>query len=75
MEQRLPKQLGYGVKSAGLWVHRADIEDGHSPGVNTTEAARFKALAQQNREMKRGNEILKRPESYSGAELDRQHKK
>ena len=30
---------------------------------------------QENRELKRANEILKRAASFFGAELDRQHKK
>ena len=44
-------------------------------GVSTSEAARMRALEQENRELKRANEILKRAASFFGAELDRQHKK
>jgi transposase len=73
--QRVAKQLGYGVESVRLWVRQADIDDGHAPGVSTSEAARIKALEQENRELKRANEILKRAASFFGAELDRQHKK
>ena len=45
------------------------------PGLSTSDAARLKALEQENRELKRANEILKRAASFFGAELDRQYKK
>ena len=73
--QRVATQLGYGTESVRLWVRQADIDDGHAPGVSTSEAARVKELEQENRELKRANEILKRAASFFGAELDRQHKK
>ncbi len=58
-----------------LWVRQADIDEGHAPGVSTQEAARVRELEQENRELRRANEILKRAASFFGAELDRQHKK
>jgi transposase len=39
------------------------------------EARTIKELEQENRELRRANEILKRAASFFGAELDRQHKK
>ena len=72
---RVARQLGYGVESVRSWVRQADIDDGYAPGVSTAESARIKALEQENRELKRANEILKRAASFFGAELDRQHKK
>ncbi len=44
-------------------------------GVSTSDTAKMKALEQENRELRRANEILKRAASFFGAELDRQHKK
>ena len=73
--QRVAEQLGYGVESVRTWVKQADIDEGHAPGMTTTEAKRIKELEQENRELKRANEILKRAASFFGAELDRQHKK
>jgi transposase len=73
--QRVARQLGYGIESVRSWVRQADIDDGHSPGVSTTESQRVKDLEQEIRELKRANEILKRAASFFGAELDRQHKK
>ena len=73
--QRVARQLGYGIESVRSWVRQADIDDGYSPGVSTAEAQRIKDLEQENRELTRANEILKRAASFFGAELDRQHKK
>lgn len=73
--QRVAEQLGYGVESVRTWVKQAEIDEGHVPGMTTAEAKRIKELEQENRELKRANEILKRAASFFGAELDRQHKK
>lgn len=71
---RVATQLGYGVESLRVWVKQADIDEGVTPGVTTDEAARAKALEQENRELKRANEILRRAAHFFGAELDRQNK-
>src|SRR3954453_12527829 len=73
--QRVATQVGYGTESVRLWVRQADIYDGHTPGVSSSDAARVKELEPENRELRRANEILKRAASFFGAELDRQHKK
>jgi transposase-like protein len=73
--KRVADQLGYGVESVRLWVRQADIDDGHEPGVTTAEAAQIRELEQENRELRRANEILKRAASFFGAELDRQHRR
>jgi transposase len=69
---RVAKQLGYGVESVRSWVKQADIDDGERPGTTSAEAERIKALEQENRELKRSNEILRRASAYfAQAELDR----
>ena len=73
--QRVATQPGYGTESVRLWVRRADIDEGHAPGVTSSESARMRELEQENRELRRANEILKRAASFFGAELDRQHRK
>jgi transposase len=73
--QRVARQLGYGIESVRSWVRQADIDDGYTPGVSTSESQRVRDLEQEIRELKRANEILKRAASFFGAELDRQHKK
>jgi transposase-like protein len=69
--QRVAAQLGYGVESVRSWVHQADIDAGQKPGVTTAEAEKIKALEQENRELKRANEILRRASAFFAAELDR----
>jgi transposase-like protein len=62
--QRVAAQLGYGVESVRSWVRQADIDDGQKPGVTTAEAEKIKALEQENRELKRANEILRRASAF-----------
>ena len=69
--QRVANQLGYGTESVRAWVRQADIDDGDRPGVSTAEVERIKALEQENRELKRTNEILRRASAFFAAELDR----
>ena len=72
---RVASQLGYGTESVRSWVRQADVDEGQVPGVSTAEARRVRELEQENRELRRANEILKRAASFFGAELDRQHRK
>lgn len=72
--KRVADQLGFGVESVRKWVRQAEIDAGEAPGTTTAQTEREKALEQENRELRRANEILKRAASFFGAELDRQHK-
>ena len=72
--QRVAEQLGYGIESVRAWVRQADIDEGHVAGVSTDDVARIRALEQENRELRRANEILRRAATFFGAELDRQQK-
>jgi len=72
--QRVAAQLGYGTESVRKWVHQADTDAGVAPGVTTAEAARVKKLEQENRELRRANEILRRASAFFAAELDRPSK-
>jgi transposase len=70
--QRVAKQLGFGVESVRSWVRQADIDGGSKAGTTTEDAERIKRLEQENRELKRANEILRRASAYfAAAELDR----
>jgi transposase len=71
---RVAKQLGYGIESVRAWVRQADIDEGVTAGTTTAEADRVKALEQENRELRRANEILKRASAFFAAELDRPQK-
>jgi transposase len=72
--RRVAGQLGYGVESVRSWVKQTDVDDGVRPGMSTREAQRLKELEQENRELRRANEILRRAATFFGAELDRQQR-
>ena len=55
--QRVAEQLGYGVETVRKWVKRADVNEGLKAGTSSEDRARIKALEQENRELKRANEI------------------
>ena len=69
--RRVANQLGYGVESVRAWVTQSDIDDGRRLGTSTADAARIKELEQENRELKRANDILKKASAFFAAELDR----
>ena len=70
--RRVARQLGYGVESVRAWVRQADVDGGLKPGTTTEDAKRIKELEQENRELKRANDILKKASAYfAQAELDR----
>lgn len=71
---RVANQLGFGVESVRSWVRRADIDDGVTAGVTSDQAAKVKALEQENRELRRANAILKSASAFFAAELDRPHR-
>jgi transposase len=39
--QRVATQLGYGTESIRSWVRQADIDEGHTAGVSTSDAAKM----------------------------------
>ena len=73
--KRVADQLGIGVESLRKWVAQADIDDGAKPGLSREDAERIKKLEQENRELRRANEILRKASAYfAQAELDRPSK-
>ena len=73
--KRVALQLGYGVESVRSWVKQADVDEGLRPGLSSSEAERMRELEQENRELRRANEILRRAATFFGAELDRQQRR
>ena len=69
--QRVADQIGCGVESLRTWVKQADIDEGVELGLTTVEAKRIKELEQENRELRRANDLLKRASAFFAAELDR----
>jgi transposase len=68
---RVAGQIGCGEESLRTWVKKAEIDDGVEPGVTTAEAVRIRELEQENRELRRANDLLKRASAFFAAELDR----
>ena len=71
---RVAEQLGYGVESVRLWVRQTDIDSGDAAGMSSADRAEMRSLEQENRELRRANEILKRASAFFAAELDRPQK-
>lgn len=69
--QRVAIQIGCGVESLRTWVKQSDIDEGVEPGLTSGEARRIKELEQENRELRRANDLLKRASAFFAAELDR----
>jgi len=67
--QRVADQIGCGVESLRTWVKQADIDEGVEPGLTSAEAKRIKDLEQENRELRRANDLLKRASAFFAAEL------
>ena len=73
--RRVADQLGIGTESLRGWVRQAEIDDGVKPGLSSEDAEKMKRLEQENRELKRANEILRKASAYfAQAELDRPSK-
>ncbi len=70
--KRVADQLGIGTESLRNWVNQADIDAGDRAGLSSDDAERIRRLEQENRELKRANEILRKASAYfAQAELDR----
>jgi transposase-like protein len=69
--KRIAEQLGYGVESVRMWVRQAEIDAGETAGMSTADREKMKELEQENRELRRANEILKKASAFFAAELDR----
>jgi transposase len=55
--QRVAEQLGCGVESLRLWVKQAGVDAGELPGTTSADAERIRQLEQENRELRRANEM------------------
>ncbi len=62
--QRVADQIGCGVESLRTWVKQADIDEGVELGLTTVEAKRINELEQENRELRRANDLLKRASAF-----------
>ena len=67
---RVARELGILEESLRQWVKQAEIDSGQRPGRSTSERSRLRQLEQENRELRRANEILKEAMGFFGRELD-----
>jgi transposase len=71
----IASKLGCTAETLRRWVRQAEQDAGLRGGLTTDERHRLKALEQENRELKRTNEILRKASAYfAQAELDRRGK-
>ena len=68
--KRVADQLDIGVESLRSWVKQHEVDHGERPGTTTDETRRLRELEQENRELRRANEILKAAASFFARELD-----
>jgi len=73
--RRVSDQLGMHPETLRNWVRQAEIDGGVRPGTTTDDVKRLAELEQENRELKRANEILRTASAFfAAAELDRKLK-
>jgi len=71
----IAEKIGCTPETLRKWVRQAERDGGKRPGLKTDERELLKKLQQENRELKRANEILRKASAYfAQAELDRRRK-
>ena len=68
---RIGGQLGINSETLRNWVNQAEIDQGHRPGTSTSDADKIAQLERDDRELRRGNSILRLASASFAAELDR----
>lgn len=61
---QIAKDFGVSDSCLRNWLHAADVEDGHRPGVSVSESAELRELKRRNRLLEQENEILRRAAAY-----------
>ena len=67
---RVARQVDCGEESLRKWVKQDEIDRGEAAGTTTADAVRIRELEQENRELRRANEILKAASAFFARELD-----
>ena len=63
---RVARQLGCGVESVRRWVRQAETDVGTRAGVTSAQSEELRRLGQENRELRRANEIGQRAATFFG---------
>jgi transposase-like protein len=68
----IAEKIGCNPETLRSWLRRYERDTGQRPGLTTTDLDRLKQLEQENKELRRANEILRKASAYfAQAELDR----
>jgi transposase-like protein len=73
--ESIAAKIGCTAETLRKWVRQAERDQGMREGLSSSDRERLKALEQENRELKRANEILRKASAFfAQAELDRKAK-
>ena len=61
---QIAKDFGISDSCLRNWLHAADVEDGHRPGVTVSESAELRELRRRNRLLEQEVEVLRRAAAY-----------
>lgn len=61
---QIAKDFGISEGSLSNWIKRADIEDGHRPGLSDTDRAELREAKKRIRLLEQENEVLRRAAAY-----------
>jgi len=71
----IAEKFGCQAETLRLWIRQDERDSGQRPGQTTAESEELKRLRQENFELKRANEILRKASAFfAQAELDREPK-
>lgn len=74
--QSISSKIGCTSETLRRWIQQAERDAGQRAGMTSDDKARLKQLENENRELKRANEILRKASAFfAQAELDRPLKK
>jgi transposase len=61
---QIAKDFGISEGTLSNWLKKADIEDGHRPGLSESDRAELRELKKRNRLLEQENEVLRRAAAY-----------
>ena len=64
MIKSIASKIGCTAETLRTWVRRAETDQGIRCGMSTADRERLKELKQENRKLKRANELLRKTSAY-----------
>ena len=61
---QIAKDFGISEGCLSNWLKKADVEDGHRPGVTEKQSVEVRELKKRNRLLEQENEVLRRAAAY-----------